>query len=79
MAELENESTTSTKTSLIKAIGPSDRFNQAEILRFQPNERRKKEIDIRAGQILVIGEDITAEEADSLLELSIWKFERVND
>lgn len=75
----ERVSTTNTQANKIKAIGPSDEYNQAEILRFQPNESRKKPIDIRSGQILTIGEEITSEEAETLLNMSIWDFERVTD
>lgn len=61
----------------IRSIGPSDRFSGTEVLRYQPDDKRKSAVDIRRGQILTVGEEITQEEAERLLSLNAWKFEGV--
>lgn len=66
-----------TTYSAIKAVGPNDETNNAQILRYQPLNARKKEIDILRGQILHVDKDIDREDADRLLGLPTWTFERV--
>lgn len=61
----------------IEAKGPTKEENNAEVLRFYRENGRNKTMDIRKGQILTIGEDITEEEADRLLNLNFWNFKEV--
>jgi hypothetical protein len=82
MAKNENkeaEVTESTDGMKIVAHGPADETNEASILRYKRADGRKNDIDIMAGQILTVGEDLTQEEADNLLNLSNWNFERVSE
>lgn len=79
MAESKETKKTSQETIRIASHGPSDEYSNSEILRYQPNDKRKDKIDIRNGQILTVGEDITTEDANRLLNLKVWNFERVND
>lgn len=69
---------TSKSVYRIKALGPTYESNHAEVLRYQ-TDKRKKPLEIREGQILTVGTDISEEEADRLQNLSIWKFERVRE
>lgn len=62
----------------IRALGPSDAKNGATILRYKRKDGRRTAIDIQAGMILNVGDDITQEEADRLLNLENWQFERVS-
>jgi hypothetical protein len=75
----EKKATTQEKKVRIQAKGPSDDTSNSEVLRYQPMNKRKKKIDIRAGQILTVGEDIEKDDSDRLLNLKVWNFERVND
>lgn len=59
----------------IKCEGPIDSMNGASFYRFQ---KKEAVIDIFPGQILKVGEDITASEAKELLEGITWKFSEVN-
>lgn len=77
--EKKNDAKASVDGFKVIAKGPTNRTSKSEVLRFQPDNARKKQIDIREGQILNVGKDITNEEADRLLGLNIWKFERVNE
>lgn len=61
---------------LIQSQGPSNPNNLSEILRFR-RHNSEETLDIRAGQVLTVGQDITQEEAEQLLGLKIWTFERV--
>jgi len=63
----------------IKALGPSDEKNGATILRYRPMDGRKNPLDIQKGMILNIGEDIDVDEAETLLGLTNWQFERVEE
>jgi hypothetical protein len=63
----------------ISSLGPTNEYSNTEVLRFQPENKRKDPIDIRKGQILTIGQEITQEDANRLLNLGVWKFERVNN
>lgn len=79
MAKAENKEREVTDGIKILAHGPADETNGASILRYKRADGRKNDIDIMVGQILTIGEDITQEEADTLLNLSNWNFERVSE
>lgn len=63
----------------LEAKGPTNELSGAEILRFRPSDKRKKTMDIRQGQILTVGKEITEEEADRLKSLSIWNFKEVKE
>ncbi|MGE7191760.1 hypothetical protein [Lysinibacillus fusiformis] len=75
--EMEKQSTPENYTIIAK--GPADSKNGATVLRYKRLDGRKTDIDIVAGQTLKVGDEITPEEAENLLNLKIWNFERVND
>ncbi|WP_306010536.1 hypothetical protein [Bacillus sp. MMSF_3328] len=62
----------------IQAFGPTQIGNLATVLRFTKHDDHSQKIDISSGQILYVGQDLTPEEAEQLLALNNWKFERVN-
>lgn len=61
----------------IKSLGPNNKDNGATILRYKREDRGKTPIDIQAGMILSVGDDITKVEDKRLLSLKNWRFERV--
>lgn len=67
------------KGNILKNLGTRNVTNGAGVLRFIRHDKRKEPLHIRKGQILVIGKDITEKEAEHLLALPNWKFERVNN
>jgi hypothetical protein len=79
MAESKETKSTNQQKIRIVSNGPTDEYSNSEVLRFQPNDKRKDRIDIRKGQILTVGEEITSEDANRLLNLKVWDFERVNN
>lgn len=62
----------------LEANGPANELNGAEVLRFQ-RLKGNKTMDIRKGQILTVGQDITEDEADRLKGLSNWTFKEVKE
>lgn len=66
-----------TEGMAILAKGPTDANNGAEILRFFKHSGDGK-VDIRSNQVLYVGQDLTVEEAQQLLNYNVWTFERVN-
>jgi len=66
------------KGTQIHNEGPKAENNQAEVFRFI-REGNKKDLDIAKGQVLTVGEDITAEEGQKLLDATTWSFKEVKD
>jgi hypothetical protein len=79
MAEPKETKNNSQQKIRIASNGPTDEYSNSEVLRYQPNDKRRDRIDIRKGQILTVGEEITTEDANRLLNLKVWDFERVNN
>lgn len=61
----------------IQALGPKAENSGAEVLRYRRKDGRQGSLDIRAGAILYVGQDLTEEEAQELMNSQIWNFERV--
>ncbi len=70
-----NQDKVSAEEKKIICKGPVSKDNGALIFRLP---RGKKEpLDIYKGQVLTVGEEITQEEADFLIDATTWKFEEV--
>lgn len=62
----------------IQCEGPIDSDNGALIFRL-PRDEKKGDLDIYKGQFLIVGEEITKDEAKQLLNSSSWKFSEVTE
>jgi hypothetical protein len=58
--------------------GPKDAGNGAEVFRFV-REGNKKNYDLAIGQVVTVGEEISAEEGNQLLKSTTWEFEEVKN
>ena len=67
----------------LQIVGPADPNNGAEILRFEFEDKRKKPLDLMAGQILRVGEgkefDISPKDAERLRLNNRWKIKEVTE
>lgn len=65
----------------IKILGPKDENNQAAILRFERDDKRKPLLKLVKEQILTVGEneDISVNEADRLLKNNSWEVKEVTE
>ena len=65
----------------VKIMGPKDENNQASILRFERDDKRKPLLKLVKEQILTVGEneDISVNEAERLLKNNSWEVKEVNE
>ncbi|MGG1571596.1 hypothetical protein [Fictibacillus sp. NRS-1165] len=64
------------KGTVLYNEGPKESSNGSQIFRLM-REGNKENLDIAIGQQLTVGEEITAEEGQYLLNSSTWAFKEV--
>ncbi|WP_153465131.1 hypothetical protein [Sediminibacillus terrae] len=65
------------KITKLVCKGPRNERNGALYLRFKREDKRKADLLVYPGDSLIVGKDVTEQEAKKLLNNPTWKFEGV--